>query len=119
MLLLALTTVTVVSFIRWFFDPYFRYSNRKKVKEFSFFENGKAVEVKTPFILEDMAKEALYDITLVVPAYNEELRLPIMMKETIKYLDDQIKAGLFKKAEIIIVDDGSKDSTLEQIKSYT
>ena len=86
MLLLAAVTIIVASFIRWFFDPYFRYSNRKKVKEFTFFENGKSVDVKTPFILDDMDKEELYDITLVVPAYNEELRLPIMMKETLQYI---------------------------------
>jgi hypothetical protein len=73
--------------MKWFFDPYFRYSNRKKVKDFTFFENGVSIEVKKPFLLENMDKEALYDISLVVPAYNEELRLPIMMKETISYLE--------------------------------
>lgn len=103
----------LVSFIRWFFDPYFRYNSRKKVKEITFFENGKAVGTKKPFIFENMEKDALYDLTLVVPAYNEELRLPIMMKETIAYLEKLIAKGMLNKVEMILVDDGSKDKTLE------
>jgi dolichyl-phosphate beta-glucosyltransferase len=51
-------------------------------------------------------EEATLDLTVVVPAYNEEERLPKMLDECTKYLD---QSG--DKYEIIIVDDGSKDST--------
>ncbi len=44
------------------------------------------------------------DISLIVPAYNEEKRLPIMLKETAKYI-----ATRKSTFEMIIVDDGSKD----------
>ena len=39
-----------------------------------------------------------------------------------KYLENEIKSGKnphSKKVEIVIVDDGSKDKTLEVIKGYT
>merc|ERR1712045_558678 len=42
----------------------------------------------------------------IVPAYNEEQRLPKMLEECTNYLE---KSG--DNYEIIIVDDGSKDST--------
>jgi hypothetical protein len=43
------------------------------------FENGKEVEIKDPFLLQNTDKEAPYDISLIVPAYNEYSRLPKMM----------------------------------------
>lgn len=56
-------------------------------------------------------------VSIVVPCYNEEEALPIFMEEITK-----IRSGMreIQKAdtEIILVDDGSKDRTLEIIKSY-
>lgn len=38
----------------------------------------------------------------------------------IQYLEKKLKEGnLFKKVEFVIVDDGSRDKTLELIKGYT
>ena len=54
-------------------------------------------------------------LSVVIPAYNEENRLPTTIKEIISYLD-QGNADY----EIIIVDDGSTDNTqlkVEEIKS--
>ena len=42
------------------------------------------VKVSEPHLLVKMEKEPDFDLTLVVPAYNEESRLPVMMKDTIK-----------------------------------
>ena len=50
---------------------------------------------------------------MIVPAYNEEERLPIMLAETVCYLQTRPKTNF----EMIIVDDGSKDSTYEVAKS--
>ena len=47
------------------------------------------------------------ELSLVVPSYNEEMRLPIMIDSTIKFLES--KPNL--KYEIIIVNDGSRDNT--------
>jgi dolichyl-phosphate beta-glucosyltransferase len=42
-----------------------------------------------------------------------------MMKETLEYFQAKIKSGLFKRIEIVIVDDGSSDNTLGLIKQYS
>lgn len=47
------------------------------------YENGKRVDLEEPNLLTNMEREALYDLSLVVPAYNEEKRLPVMMKDTL------------------------------------
>lgn len=46
-------------------------------------------------------------LSVVIPAYNEEERLPIMLKECIEYLEERFP----KDYEVIVVDDGSKDKT--------
>lgn len=69
-------------FFKWFFDPYLRYRNRRKVKDYVIFEKGKQLESQTSPNLLDSKKYDI-DLTIVVPAYNEESRLPVMMKDTI------------------------------------
>ncbi|WIA10119.1 hypothetical protein OEZ85_010326 [Tetradesmus obliquus] len=51
-------------------------------------------------------------LSVVVPAYNEEDRLPATLDETLAYLQRRRnKEGPAFTYEVIIVDDGSKDST--------
>ncbi|UYV74409.1 ALG5 [Cordylochernes scorpioides] len=61
------------------------------------------------------------DLTVVIPAYNEESRLPIMLEECLEYLESRKKSGL--DYEVLIVDDGSRDGTtrvgLQYSKKYT
>jgi len=52
------------------------------------------------------------DISIVIPAYNEEKSLPELLRLLSKVLND-----LNKKYEIIIVDDGSTDGTLTIARS--
>ena len=58
--------------------------------------------------------EATLDISIVVPAYNEEERLPKMLEECTEYLE---KSG--ENYEIIIVDDGSKDTTTKTALTWS
>lgn len=51
-------------------------------------------------------------VSLVVPAYNESLRIEETIKAALKYLSS--KPGSF---EIIICDDGSTDDTIQKLKS--
>jgi len=44
---------------------------------------------------------------VIIPAYNEQDRLPVMLEECVDYL----KKKHDNKFEIILVDDGSKDKT--------
>lgn len=62
-------------------------------------------------------------LSVVVPSYYEETRLPVMLDEAIEYLEMRLKKDSKFTYEIIIVDDGSKDKTsevgLEYSKKYT
>lgn len=64
---------------------------------------------ETPLPLTALAEPSQVDLTIVVPAYNETERLPIMMASTIKHITSG-QAGK-RTYEILIVDDGSTDGT--------
>merc|ERR1712176_282779 len=49
------------------------------------------------------------DLSVVIPAFNEEDRLPIMLDETLEVLNHDNRRG--KSYEILIVDDCSQDAT--------
>ncbi|XP_078369313.1 dolichyl-phosphate beta-glucosyltransferase-like isoform X2 [Oculina patagonica] len=69
-----------------------------------------------------MEEEGSIDLSVIVPSYNEEERLPIMLDETCEYLENEKKKKPSFTYEIIVVDDGSKDTTskvaLEYSKKY-
>ncbi|XP_067040738.1 dolichyl-phosphate beta-glucosyltransferase-like [Acropora muricata] len=69
-----------------------------------------------------MEEEGSIDLAVIVPSYNEEERLPIMMNETLEYLENEKKNKPSFTYEIIVVDDGSRDETskvaLEYVKKY-
>ncbi len=50
-------------------------------------------------------------LSVVVPAYNEEDRLPAMLREAVAYLEKRRKEQSDFSWEILLVDDGSKDET--------
>jgi len=52
-------------------------------------------------------------LSVIVPAYNEEKRLPKMLEETIKSLEARTRRSPSFSWEIIVVDDGSRDGTVE------
>ncbi|MGH0173703.1 UNVERIFIED_CONTAM: hypothetical protein FKN15_066265 [Acipenser sinensis] len=56
------------------------------------------------------------ELSVVVPSYNEELRLPVMMDEALEYLENRQKRQSYFTYEVIVVDDGSKDKTTETWK---
>lgn len=53
-------------------------------------------------------------LSIIIPAYNEEKRLPEALDRTLKYLKNRKI-----KNEIIIVADKSKDKTLDVVQEYT
>ncbi len=46
------------------------------------------------------------DLSIIIPSYNEELRLPATLERIAAYLSATVR-----EAEILVVDDGSKDGT--------
>ena len=46
------------------------------------------------------------ELSIVVPAYNEEARIPLTLSRTLDYLDRHLPAS-----EVLVVDDGSTDNT--------
>jgi dolichyl-phosphate beta-glucosyltransferase len=53
-------------------------------------------------------------LSIVIPAYNEESRLPPTLNVVRAYLE----ASLFPNAEIVVVDDGSRDGTAKLVETF-
>src|SRR5579862_1142578 len=54
-----------------------------------------------------------FDLSIVIPSYNEEKRLPATLNRLAQYLPT---LGL--RTEVLIVDDGSRDHTAEVAESF-
>lgn len=50
-------------------------------------------------------------LSVIVPAFNEEYRLPQMLDETLTYLEARAAANAYFTYEVLVVDDGSFDGT--------
>lgn len=59
------------------------------------------------------------ELSVVVPSYNEEERLPPMMDEALEYLEKRQKKDPAFTYEVIVVDDGSRDQTTKVALKYT
>lgn len=75
-----------------------------------------SLDALQPIAKEDLVHSAL-SITLIVPAYNEALRLPAMLKEALSHLEAR-KMRLEAREEVgdyevLVVDDGSTDNTAD------
>jgi len=57
-------------------------------------------------------------LSVIVPAYNEETRLPTMLDECMSYLNNRFENMNDLTYEVIIVDDGSSDDTTKVAKKY-
>lgn len=57
-------------------------------------------------------------ISLIVPCYNEESALPFLYKALIDVTSEVTKDNKDKDFEIIFVDDGSSDKTIDVIRSF-
>ena len=74
-----------------------------------------------PSVFPTLETSPTKDLSVVVPAYNESKRLPQMLNETLDYLvtrANQPTDPVFT-FEVIIVDDGSKDNTVDVAYKYT
>jgi len=56
---------------------------------------------------------SLFQLSIVVPSFNEELRLPTSLELIAAYIDSSRRS-----AEVLVVDDGSRDRTAEVAASF-
>ena len=75
------------------------------------FENDAGKLEKFP----NLDDNASLELSIIVPAYNEQDRLPKMLEECVSYLEENFA----NKFEIIIVDDGSKDATSKTVLEWS
>lgn len=74
------------------------------------------LDVEVPFDRPTAAPDT--HISVVVPAYNEQDRISVMLDETIGYLQDRQKKDPSYTWEIVVVDDGSRDNTAQIVLGY-
>lgn len=87
----------------------------KRHKEEKYFVDPNAIKkVDFPSIDDDPT----VDLTVVIPAYEEEKRLPKMLDECMEYLENRSKSGDFTY-EVIVVSDGSQDGTVSLALKYS
>lgn len=59
------------------------------------------------------------NLSVIVPAYEEEKRLPPMLDECLDFLETRKQKNQSFNYEIIVVSDGSKDKTVKVASSYS
>lgn len=101
-------------------EAYRRRHNNTHVDAHAIFEDPNSLkQVPCPHI-HDPAEKYL---SLVIPAFNEEYRLPGALDETINYLQQRAAKDKSFTYEVVIVDDGSADATkrvaFDFVKKYT
>ncbi|XP_057523771.1 uncharacterized protein LOC130803608 [Amaranthus tricolor] len=91
-----------------FFDAYRRRFNNSHVEGQAIFEDPNSLKpVQCPSIFDPAEKY----ISLIIPAFNEEHRLPSALDETMNYLQQRGEKDKSFTYEVVIVDDGSVDGT--------
>ncbi|KFB47700.1 AGAP008315-PA-like protein [Anopheles sinensis] len=71
---------------------------------------------KLPF--PSLADEPTLKLSVIIPAFDEEKRLPIMLDECLEYLDERSRKEKDFTYEVIVVSDGSRDRTVDVALEY-
>ena len=64
--------------------------------------------------LKDLEHSSSFDLSIVIPAYNEELRIPAFLQSIKKYLQTSKL-----NCEVLVVDDGSSDNTASVVEKIS
>ena len=106
--IVILAFILLCVFVKLTTEPFPRIERHEQEQTFLTSSSG---DSRTEFpSLEDPSS---VDLSVIIPAYNEQLRLPSMLDECLEFLN---KRG--RSYEVIIVDDGSRDSTTETGLEY-
>lgn len=86
----------------------------KRHKDEEFFTDQTGKKSKFPSINDEPSVE----LSVIIPAYEEEKRLPVMLDECMEFLEQKAKQDSKFTYEVIIVSDGSKDGTVQCAMKY-
>jgi len=108
----------VAGFLKWLFLPIIKFyrGNRDVVyrSEQTFYDPKTHKNISFP----SLHDPASVDVSMVVPAWNEEKRIPPMLNATLAYLRDRLKLEPSFTYEIIVVNDGSTDKTCDVVEEF-
>ncbi|MCB0419422.1 MAG: glycosyltransferase family 2 protein [Bdellovibrionales bacterium] len=57
-------------------------------------------------------------LSIVLPCYNEETSIAPVFSSLLRERDRLLKSGIFKNIDIVVIDDGSTDQSLSQLRSF-
>uniref|UniRef100_A0A5B6Z5Q0 dolichyl-phosphate beta-glucosyltransferase n=1 Tax=Davidia involucrata TaxID=16924 RepID=A0A5B6Z5Q0_DAVIN len=90
------------------FESFRRRFNHIHLEAHPIFEDPNSLkQVPCPYVFDPAEKY----ISLIIPAFNEEHRLPAALDETMNYLQQRAAKDKSFSYEVLIVDDGSADGT--------
>lgn len=108
--LLIAAGLFVVLFVIYLYMTAKAYPNLGRHDSEKFYYDPKS---KSKRLFPDYMNPPTLYLSVIVPAYNEEKRLPVMMEEAMEYLEKRQTQDPTFTYEVIIVDDGSTDQTSE------
>ncbi|KAL2571149.1 hypothetical protein AAZV13_18G233200 [Glycine max] len=120
-LFVTFTAIALLGFVFVvFFEAYKRRNNHQHIEVPAIFEDPSSLkQVPCPHIVDPATKY----ISLIIPAFNEEHRLPGALEETMNYLHQRTLKDSSFTYEVVIIDDGSADETkrvaFEFVRKYT
>ena len=110
--IVTFSVLTASLLLKLFLSPEILPNLQKSKHESSFYKSSKKKDRED---FPSISDPASLDLSVVIPAYNEEERLPVCLDEIFEYFDKHKNI----KYEIIVVNDGSKDRTSDVVLSYT
>jgi len=108
LVLVLISFVALCIFVKLTTDPWPKLEIFEQEKTFKTARSDSELEV-----FPSLDDPGSIDLSVIVPAYNETLRLPKMLDECLEFLKKRSSSY-----EVIIVDDGSKDATTDTALEY-
>ncbi|OQR77144.1 dolichyl-phosphate beta-glucosyltransferase-like [Tropilaelaps mercedesae] len=110
----ALAVLIVLSAI--LYSTSSRYPDIVRYEEEMYFKCGENLLTKKAF--PKLFDEPTVKLSVIIPAFEEQTRLPPMLEECITYLESRCRNDKDFTYEVIVVDDGSRDRTTQVSLEY-